>query len=326
MKLFASVFFFVGFSAVEANGGQQSAAVNGLHHLRQLISQVDEANAQGKVGRTQYQLPLPRPQYNLGPGELEYFLQHSLIAGCDSQTIEANRCFCQDKFVMASVFLNTTMDAQAVVAVDPRNKLVVVSYRATVSQINWDTNEDYQLVSYPNIGGNTMVHQGHLRHLLSIHYQMEPHVLQYLSDPRFSGYTLHLTGYSLGASVAAISLPIWQNALASHGFNNRIQMFTYSGSRPGNLEFALHLESMHIPIIRYAKKGDVVPHVPDQNMGYSQVGQEYYDDGSLGMRHDPVKCSPILMEDINCSLGDTRFRPLNHVTPFQNQRMNPPYC
>ncbi|KAJ9071588.1 hypothetical protein DSO57_1035494 [Entomophthora muscae] len=313
--------------------------------ISQLVNQVDTLNLQGKVGRVSYPLPVPRPQYKIPASEVRYFLQHSLLASCTAMQIQSNKCFCKEKFKTPRLFRDVLLDAHGAVAVDVSNKLVVVSYRDSVSQRNWDLNNDSRLSEYPGSSTHVTdtqgehesaskpdssrtprVHRGHLRYFKAIHPPMEPFVVRHLQNPAYSGYRLHVTGYGFGASVAAISLPKWHNALQSRSLNNKIRLYSYSGPRPGNLAYAKYLETLNITMVRYTKRGDVVPLTPDQNMGYSQVGQELYDNSPLVYMNSLVSCSPNVVEDKACSLSDSFFLPYHHTIPFHKPMPIPPFC
>ncbi|KAJ9063328.1 hypothetical protein DSO57_1001233 [Entomophthora muscae] len=297
-----------------------------LYKLQELISKVDVLNSKGEVGRIVFPLDPARPSYGVNSGEMLYYLQHSLVSICSAELIAKKLCFCEDKFKEVQVFKNVTLDSQAAVAVDPLTKVIVVSYRMTVSDENWVTNYKDMLVSHPLLDAQEKVHQGYLEYSQSLHRQLEPAVLSLLANPKYLGYGLHITGYSLGASAAAISLPIWKDLLTRQGLQNKMQMFTYAGPRPGNIEFSLYLDTLGIPIARYAKQGDVVPHVPDQSAGYSQVGLEFYDVGIPLIKKDITRCAANAVEDANCGLSDSKFLVIHHLTPFQSPLPVPPFC
>ncbi|KAJ9071590.1 hypothetical protein DSO57_1035496 [Entomophthora muscae] len=155
---------------------------------------------------------------------------------------------------------------------------------------------------------------------------MEPTVLSLLTDTKYHNFALHITGYGSGGSIASISLPYWYNSLKEKKLRNKMQVFMYSSPRPGSLEYSKYLETLKVPLVRYAKKGDIVPHVPDQSMGYSHAGLEFYDVSLPFIRKNLVRCSATRVEDNKCSLRDQIFIPTNHITPFQKPIPLPPYC
>ncbi|KAJ9059789.1 hypothetical protein DSO57_1037882 [Entomophthora muscae] len=298
----------------------------GFLGLRKLIGSAVKLSNSGSMGRKSYPLLPPRKDYGITPNDVKYYLKHSMLSVCKPEEIKSNTCFCDGKFEKAKVFRNDTLDSQGVVAVDPKNKLIVVSYRLTVSSKNYATDYDSVLVNYPSHKGQEKVHRGNLIYFKSLHYQMEPLVLSLLRNPRYRHYRLHLTGYSLGAAVAAISLPTWQKILNDNDLSTKIQVYTYAGTRHGNVEFARYLESLEVPIVRYAKRGDAVPFLPDQALGFSQVGLEFYDVRPKPLQRALIRCASDLLEDNTCSLGATNFLAIHHLAPFHQPIPLPPLC
>ncbi|KAJ9077703.1 hypothetical protein DSO57_1014165 [Entomophthora muscae] len=295
--------------------------------LGEYISKASERDTKGLVKRDQIPLDPPRPSYDINQSDITNFLHHSLLSICSQSFVEQGNCFCKDRFHDATIFENKTLDSQAAVVVDRENKLVVVSYRMSTTDKNWDTNEDSGLVSYPFTNGQEMVHKGHLKHYRSIQQPTEKRALELLKDPRHKDYTLHITGYSLGGSVTAISMPVWLNLLEKNGLKNKARFFAYSNPRPGNLAFAQYIETLGAPIVRYAKKGDIVPQIPEQAVGYSQIGQEFYDpDDMLFATTHLKRCSPNVIQDGSCSLNNNNFFPPHHLLPFNKPIPFPPFC
>ncbi|KAJ9064426.1 hypothetical protein DSO57_1030762 [Entomophthora muscae] len=300
--------------------------VGGFGRLLKLITTCKELKIKGEIIHESHSLPSPRPDFGITAEDMYYFLPHSLLSLCTPSQVASDDCFCEGTFENAKHFRNESLDAQAVIASDPKRKVLVVSIRMTVSDKNWDTNYRSDLVPHPLLKGSQKVHQGHLEHYLTLRRQLVPAIVTMLRSPKYKSYTLHISGYSLGASVSAISLPYWIKDLKSNKINNKIQLFTYSGPRPGNVEFARYLESLGLPLFRYFKKGDVVPHVPDQFVQYSQVGQGFYDFSGPIRSKLPVKCANNLLEDPNCGSSDETFMATHHLTPFHRPLPTPPFC
>ncbi|KAJ9072642.1 hypothetical protein DSO57_1025275 [Entomophthora muscae] len=295
--------------------------------LSHYIDLVQHDRLYGYNMRNAVPLEPPRVNYGIKESEIIYYLQHALIAFCSQNFVDEKFCYCQGKFQDTKIYNNKTMESRAAVAVDPLNNHVVVSYRLSVASLNWETNEENDLVNYPTPDGQEMVHRGHLKYFRSIQQATEDRVLELFNDPRFKDFNLHVTGYSLGGSVTAISMPAWLDFLKRNKLSNKPQFFAYSSPRPGNLAFAQYIESLNVPLVRYAKKGDIVPSLPDQSMGYSQAGQEFYDPGIIpNVPTHLKKCSPHFIQDKNCSLSDTIFFAPEHLLPFNKPFPTPPFC
>ncbi|KAJ9069339.1 hypothetical protein DSO57_1031070 [Entomophthora muscae] len=301
---------------------------DGLMRLQEYIGIIGGRNQVGIVGRDQEILYPPRHDYGITKEDVEQYLDHSLLAQCTQRMITSGLCFCKGKFYEANAYGDSDMESRSVVAVDLRNKLIVVSYRLSVTDKNWNTNDEIQLVNYPTKNGEEKVHLGHYKYFQSVKNDTEAQALVLLKNHLYKNFTLHVTGYSLGGSVTGISMPSWLSFLKKHGLKNKARFFGYAGPRPGNLAYARYLETLGSPIIRYAKKGDIVPHLPDMYMGdFSQVGLEFYDPGTMPFGPNRLKkCSRSIVQDVSCGLGDSDFAVFHHLTPFNRPLPIPPFC
>ncbi|KAJ9064429.1 hypothetical protein DSO57_1030765 [Entomophthora muscae] len=295
-----------------------------LNNLHQLAAKVIAYDKKGMLVKDSILLDTPRIDYGITPEILRYYFKHAMISLCTPAQLKQESCYCEGKFRDPKLFYNETLDAQSAVAIDDINKLVVVSYRITVSEMNWQTNYKSNLVSHPSIDGPSKVHEGHLEYVISLQPMMEPTVVEMLK--RYPNHKLHITGYSLGASLAIIALPFFTELLKANQLANKVQVFSYAGSRPGNFDFAKYVETLGAPIARYAQKGDVVSHVSDQALGYSQAGLEFYDSTIPFLKKSFVKCSLYVIEDMDCSMKDRHFYVPIHVSPFQQPIPSAPYC
>ncbi|KAJ9071589.1 hypothetical protein DSO57_1035495 [Entomophthora muscae] len=123
--------------------------MEGFNRLLKLMVAQDELIKNGHAERESFLLRLPRPDYGISSDTMYFYLQHSLLSMCKPAELQSNTCFCEGKVVDAKLFGNETLDSQAIVAVDVRNKLILVSYRMSVSEKNWDTNYKHTLVKHP---------------------------------------------------------------------------------------------------------------------------------------------------------------------------------
>lgn len=298
-------------------------ASRGLGKLQELIKLVEWAKQGNIDGHKKFPLAAPRKSYAISNAQLKEFLTHSFLSICTPEQIKAKTCFCPGKFEAEELVTNKTMESQAVVAADPRNKLVVVSYRGTVTKKNWATNDDFTLTPYPGVP-RAKVHHGQLLYFKSLQTASEAAALRLLKAKKYRGYTLHITGYSLGGSITAISTPKWVAFLKRNKLKNKMRSFMYSNSRPGNVAFAKYLEALPVPLIRYSRAGDVVPHLPDQSMGFVQVGAEYFQKSPQSKTI--IRCANNVLEDPRCSASETKFKAMDHLFPFGEFIPRPTFC
>ncbi|KAJ9077711.1 hypothetical protein DSO57_1014174 [Entomophthora muscae] len=252
---------------------------------------------------------------------------HSLLGFCSQSLVNDHICYCNDKFHNVTVFENLEVDSRAVVGVDQLNSLIVVAYRQSISPANWKLADDTELVSYPTPRSKEKVHKGILKYFQSVQQATEDRVLELFDIPQYEDYTLHITGYGMGGTAAIISMSSWIRLLQKNRINNRSQFYAYSSFRPGNLAFAQYIESLKMPLVRYTRKGDIVPHLPNQNMTYTHAGQEFYDseDAPFSSPH-LIKCSSKALEDLHCSLNNTEFSATSHLFPFNKPIPGFPIC
>ncbi|KAJ9067748.1 hypothetical protein DSO57_1036051 [Entomophthora muscae] len=289
--------------------------------LQSFADRVNQAHKEGTLQRESFPLDKPRKTLPVLDSELREYIIHSAFSYCTPEKVRSKECFCPGKLEAASLITNKTMDTQALVAADPKNKLIVVSYRGTATKKNRETNMIDDLVNYPGISGIKVYH-GHLLDLLSLQTSSEAAALCLLKDPKYQGYQLHITGFSVGGSVSAISTPMWISFLKRNNLKNKMRLFLYSNPRPGNPAFAKYLEATSIPIVRYTRKGDVVPHMPEQAEGYAQVWAEFFLSNPSSDTQIIKRCANNLLEDPQCSLGDSDLNAKDHLIPFG--RPNPP--
>ena len=157
------------------------------------------------------------------------------------------------------------------VALDHARQLVVISFRGTVSQEDWQTNLDLLLGDASDVcGEGCFVHSGFLeswrgaRHL----------VLNAWSALQMSyqHYQTVVTGHSLGGALAhlcAIELKTrWPDASVS--------LYTYGSPRVGNQVFASIVEqSPGSDNYRLTHLNDPVPRL-NKAFGYAHAGPEYH--------------------------------------------------
>ncbi|KAJ9053350.1 hypothetical protein DSO57_1024964 [Entomophthora muscae] len=321
MKL-ANLTILGAFGAQLVHGVKFDEVKEGLEELQNYIGLLKLGEKLNILKREPFPLSTPRQKYPVTDAEFKEFLPHSSLPVCNPTHMSTKQCFCPGKFEAASLIVNKTMESQAMIAVDPKNKLIVASYRGTVTKKNWETNEDVDLVSYPGVAKGK-VHHGDLLYLQSLQPACEAAALRLFKTPKYRGYQLHVTGYSLGGAVAAVSTPMWMSFLKRNNLKNKMRVFLYSNPRPGDPAYARYLESTPIPIVRYTRKGDVVPHLPEQSMGFAQVGAEYFEvNATQSLKH----CASNLLEDPKCSMGDKNFAAINHLLPFGKLFPIPTIC
>ncbi|KAJ9078063.1 hypothetical protein DSO57_1010669 [Entomophthora muscae] len=267
-------------------------------------------------------LPTPRKFKAVPLEKVSSNLERSLISICPMEKILGIECVCSTRYKDVVVVKNLKMDSMALIAADVINKDIVVAYRPTLTVKNFVVDMDFIKVQMNNAPRDVLVHRGFYRHHISIRDRVFNEVKHLLLTPRYSNYTLHLTGFSLGGAIATISLPDWKHFMKQHNFGNSIESYTYESPRVGNEQFVKFIESMDVPVIRYTFSNDMIPRLPPRALGFTHTGLEYhFDDNHL------TQCRQDYDEDSNCALSH-KFPILisSHIFPDGKLIPIPPYC
>lgn len=91
-----------------------------------------------------------------------------------------------------------------------------------------------------------------------------------------AGYTLTITGHSLGGGIAAIAAASFAAA------GNTVTVYTYGEPRNGNTAWTTYLQSL-VPTSRYFRvthANDGVPQIPPKELGFQHHGTEYWESKS----------------------------------------------
>lgn len=264
-------------------------------------------------------LDKPRGLAHADGDELLLGLRKAFISVCPVEAILGMKCVCSRKYKDVTIVKGRAADSLALIAAEPATRQIIVSYRPTITLKNWITDADYKLVQLPGAPKGVMVHEGFLGYFADIQPAALKAAKKLLHDDRFLGYRLHVTGYSLGAAVAIISAHSWDTFLGENNFHHPLEVFSYSGPRPGNELFAKYVANL--PITRYTNHNDVVPHLPPRSLGFTHAGFEFHNSGQL------TPCSTAYDEDPKCAL-QYKF-PLSfsrHYFPDGKPIPTPPYC
>jgi hypothetical protein len=207
-------------------------------------------------------------------------LHYAGAAYCTGSQVNAWSCgeHCNnvDGLTMITHIEHTSTVLAGFVAYDTTSNAIVVAFRGTVSSsiIDWINNLDYVKVTpwskYPNAG----VHRG----FNSAWNDLKSDVMKAVNSIRsvHSTSTVHVTGHSLGASIAV-------NAAMDMKISYGLSTSTVDFGRPrtGDSGFASALASEGITTFRVTHHKDLVPHAPLEVMGfYHSPTEVYYADDS----------------------------------------------
>lgn len=191
-------------------------------------------------------------------------------------------------FVVKYVIYDAATDTQGYVGILPSNKSIYVVYRGSQDIRNWVTNLDAvktSYTSYPNC--NCKVHKGFYDAEQKVIFGVISEVKSLLSS--LSGYSVKVTGHSLGAALAQLSaMDITNAGIATAVYN-------FGQPRVGDSAYA-NFATPVVKVWRVTHNKDTVPHVPFTSMGFYHTCQEEFENASGSLKTCTNTC-----EDPSCA-------------------------
>lgn len=213
--------------------------------------------------------------------ELDLFAQYSAAAYCSSNfggstgssiTCSVGNCprvqTADTTILLEFDETNEFGDATGFIAVDHTNELIVLAFRGSSDLSNWIADLDIPLTSVDFCSG-CEVHSGFWANWQTVQSMIESEIASALGI--YPGYTLAVTGHSLGAALAALAA----TSLRIAGYN--VQLYDYGQPRVGNYALAEFITSETMGgNYRVTHTDDIVPKLPPDFLGYAQFSPEYW--------------------------------------------------
>ncbi|KAJ1953066.1 hypothetical protein GGI12_006096, partial [Dipsacomyces acuminosporus] len=151
-------------------------------------------------------------------------------------------------------------------------KEIIVSWRGSTILMDWIQDFNFVPVPWPQQIAGSKVHTGFLQTYRTAASKIKS-VVAGLAQ-KYPDYKIKLVGHSLGGAQAHVMAA--DLALEHPEWASRMELWTFGSPRVGNAEFASWLAQQPFPIYRVVFKGDLVPRVPLQEMGFMHVAQEVW--------------------------------------------------
>jgi len=187
--------------------------------------------------------PIERPAYSDRTAWLMAEMSKCAYLKFETDLEGLKKCLQKPGFELVSIF--NTRNTQAFLAKRESDKMLVLSFRGTEKDDLRDILTDLNARFYKD-EKKVKIHNGFLKAFQAV----EPEIREMISG--FGGYSLYITGHSLGGALALIAT----RALNS---DNLMACYTFGSPRVGNEEFDDFIE---FPIYRVVNAFDPVPCVP----------------------------------------------------------------
>ncbi|KAI3396447.1 hypothetical protein diail_12167 [Diaporthe ilicicola] len=207
---------------------------------------------------------------------MQYYAEYSASAYCNSDDAAGALVTCEDgcpkvmangATVIGSLPNTTIFDMEGYVAVDSVRKEIVVAFRGSSGLRNWIA--DLIFLQVPcNYTTGCAVHSGFKIAWESIsEYTLDFVQAAFATYP---GYTLVVTGHSLGGAVGTLA------AIELRNLGYACDLYTYGSPRVGNLALVKFVTYQSGAEYRATHYDDPVPRLPPILFGYFHTSPEYW--------------------------------------------------
>ena len=214
---------------------------------------------------------------------LKLFAEYSATAYCEESYVAAYHesfvcpsTICpglQDGSVEIVKAFKNVLDDQTtgLVMLDHQYQLIVISFRGTVSDVNWRTNLDFIFKDVSDICEGCQAHSGFLGSWKGV--QNIVFDAWKSTQSQYDGYRTVVTGLSLGGALATLCAAE-MSTMAPRG---SISLYTYGSPRVGDQLLASFIESSFGPnTFRVTHLNDPVPRLPGRLLGFRHAYPEYH--------------------------------------------------
>ncbi|KAI9262409.1 Alpha/Beta hydrolase protein [Phascolomyces articulosus] len=188
----------------------------------------------------------------------------TVIPGGKWQCPNCNRT---ENMEIVQTFVTPVHDTNAMVVRDDVLRRIIVTFRGSQSQANFDADNDWRLIAYP-LSDGARVHRGFYNSYEEIADQIIPVIEQQVEQ--YPDYTLAATGHSLGGATSLLCALDLQN----RGFD--VELFSQGSPRVGDREFAQYIVDTGLKYTRLTNKRDLFVDIPPTLLGYRHAGEEYW--------------------------------------------------
>jgi hypothetical protein len=185
---------------------------------------------------------------------------------------------CDSGIELEAVVYNKWSGGRALVGYDSKQDALFVAYRGSSDIQNWIDNAEFKLISpYTDLSG-VKVEKGWYSWYTGMKDEIDSTLLALFSKHGTS--RVQITGHSAGGSVATLhAFDIARGESSTPGLSLD-SVVTFGSPRVGNSAFSEahdeYIDQDSIPSWRVTHYYDIVPHIPEEILGYHHVNTEVW--------------------------------------------------
>jgi len=212
-----------------------------------------------------------------------------------SATYSGRRFSCTGYTLVATINISST-DTEGYIARDDNKQQIIVAFRGSVSNQNWNTDYNGTLIPYKDNGcaSGCQVHGGFYQAWSTA----SSFVLNTLQSQKsaYPSYTVVVTGHSLGGALTSFA----SASILAAGY--KTVAYSFGQPRVGNVAFANWMDST-FPAANYYRGTHTNDGVPGGSSGgvMKHHGIEYWQSPDPSSQSTTVKC--VGQEDPTCNAG-----------------------
>lgn len=224
----------------------------------------------------------------------EYLTKHcvklSQASYCTSSVNDWNCITCDPSVKLEYVVENK--GSRAIQGFDPNTNTLFTSFRGSSNIQNWINNIKVQKIS-PYNNSSIEIEKGFYHEYMYIQSSLFEN-LGVLKE-KYNTNKLIITGHSAGAAMGTLMV---YDILSTYTEYNIQYLVTFGSPRVGNQHFMDYLSSYDFISYRITHYYDIVPHVPEELLGFSHIPNEiWYNE----QNNDYKICNDQYREDKSCS-------------------------
>ncbi|MCJ1392727.1 hypothetical protein MMC18_005598 [Xylographa bjoerkii] len=162
-------------------------------------------------------------------------------------------------------------DDTGFVAIDDKNRMVIVAFRGSDSWTNWVVNLEMIRVA-TGWCDDCNVHDGYWKSWHEIKDRIVPLLEKAVEE--HPEYRIIITGHSLGAAIATIAAA--EVRMIGPHFMKFTELYSYGSPRVGNRPLAAFLSTHSKLSYRITAADDPIPRMPGAVLGYRHFSPEYW--------------------------------------------------